>query len=179
METSEAILNQLLPEILNTFLLLILLGIVKFILKKIVRRFGSLTDLLENRTLLIIKYINVLLSIVLILGLLLIWGVNLREVVILFSSVFAIIGVALFAQWSILSNITSGILLFFTFPYKIGDRIRVHDKDFPLEVTIIDIRAFFLLLETSDGEQITYPNNLLLQKGISILKPLPNDKSDL
>lgn len=179
MDTSEPFFKQILPEIVNTLLLLVLLGIIKFILKKLVRRFGSLTDLLENRTLLIIKYINVLLSIVFVLGLLLIWGVNLREVVILFSSVFAIIGVALFAQWSILSNITSGILLFFTFPYKIGDRIRVHDKDFPLEVTIIDIRAFFLLLETADGEQITYPNNLLLQKGISILKPLPDDKSDL
>lgn len=179
MDTSEAFFKQILPEIVNTLLLLILLGIIKFILKKLVRRFGSLTDLLENRTLLIIKYINVLLSIVFVLGLLLIWGVNLREVVILFSSVFAIIGVALFAQWSILSNITSGILLFFTFPYKIGDRIRVHDKDFPLEVTIIDIRAFFLLLETADGEQITYPNNLVLQKGISILKALPDDKSDL
>lgn len=179
MDTSEPFFKQILPEIVNTLLLLVLLGIIKFILKKLVRRFGSLTDLLENRTLLIIKYINVLLSIVFVLGLLLIWGVNLREVVILFSSVFAIIGVALFAQWSILSNITSGILLFFTFPYKIGDRIRVHDKDFPLEVTIIDIKAFFLLLETADGEQITYPNNLLLQKGISILKPLPDDKSDL
>lgn len=179
MDTSESFFKQILPEIVNTLLLLVLLGIIKFILKKLVRRFGSLTDLFENRTLLIIKYINVLLSIIFVLGLLLIWGVDLEEVVILFSSVFAIIGVALFAQWSILSNITSGILLFFTFPYKIGDRIRVHDKDFPLEVTIIDIRAFFLLLETTDGEQITYPNNLLLQKGISILKPLPDDKSDL
>lgn len=167
------------PEIIFTLGLLLLLGLVKFILKKIVRKFGRITDLLENRTLLIIKYINVLLVIFLILGLLLIWGVEINQVIILFSSTFAIIGVALFAQWSILSNITSGILLFFTFPIKIGDRIRVHDKDFPLEVTIIDIRAFFLLLETADGEQVTYPNNLLLQKGISLLKPSHDDKSSL
>jgi hypothetical protein len=28
--------------------------------------------------------------------------------------------VYMFAQWSILSNITSGIILFFSFPFKIG-----------------------------------------------------------
>ena len=42
-------------------------------------------------------------------------------------------GVAMFAQWSILSNITSGIILFFSFPFKIGDLILIHDKDFPIE----------------------------------------------
>jgi hypothetical protein len=60
-------------------------------------------------------------------------------------------GVAMFAQWSILSNITSGIILFF-FPFKIGDVIRIHDKDFPIEAEIEDIRAFHVALKTKDGE---------------------------
>ena len=34
---------------------------------------------------------------------------------------------------------------------------------------IIDINAFHTLLQTKSGERITYPNNLLLQKGISII----------
>jgi small-conductance mechanosensitive channel len=86
-----------------------------------------------------------------------------------------VLGVAMFAQWSILSNITSGIILFFSFPFKIGDHIRIHDKDFPIEAEIEDIRAFHLYLKSKDGEMITYPNNLLLQKGISIIK---NDFED-
>jgi small-conductance mechanosensitive channel len=85
------------------------------------------------------------------------------------SSVFAIIGVGLFAQWSILSNITSGVILFFSFPFRIGDFIKIHDKDFPIEAQIEDIKAFHTLLRTKEGELLTYPNNMLLQKGISIV----------
>jgi small-conductance mechanosensitive channel len=63
----------------------------------------------------------------------------------------------MFAQWSILSNITSGIL-FFSFPFKI-DIIRIHDKDFPIVAEIEDIRAFHVALKTKEGEMIIYPNN--------------------
>ena len=31
--------------------------------------------------------------------------------------------------WSILSNVTSGIILFFNFPYKVGDKVEIHDKE--------------------------------------------------
>ena len=78
-------------------------------------------------------------------------------------------GVASFAQWSILSNITAGIIIFFSYPFKIGDKIKIHDKDFPIEGEIDDIKAFYIVLRTIDGEMITYPNNLLMQKGISVV----------
>ena len=81
----------------------------------------------------------------------------------------------MFAQWSILSNITSGVILFFFFPFRIGDTIKIHDKDFPIQAEIEDISAFHVNLKTIDGERITYPNNLLLQKGISIIVNKPND----
>jgi small-conductance mechanosensitive channel len=82
---------------------------------------------------------------------------------------FAVVGVAAFAQWSILSNVTAGIVLFFSYPFKIGDKIRIHDKDFPIEAEIEDIKAFYILLKSNEGELITFPNNLLMQKGISIV----------
>lgn len=75
----------------------------------------------------------------------------------------------MFAIWSILSNITAGIILFFSFPYKIGSRIKIHDKDLPVEAIIEDIKAFHLHLRTLDGELITYPNNLILQKAVSLV----------
>jgi small-conductance mechanosensitive channel len=87
----------------------------------------------------------------------------------LFSSVFAVIGVAMFATWSILSNVTAGIILFFSFPFKIGDRIRILDSDFPEEADILDIKAFHLYLKKDNGELVTYPNNLLLQKGVALI----------
>ena len=62
--------------------------------------------------------------------------------------------------------------LFFFFPFRIGDTIKIHDKDFPIEAEIEDINAFHVLLVTAEGEKITYPNNLLLQKGISVCSKL-------
>ena len=112
------------------------------------------------------KFINTLA----ITALIIIWGVQAKDIIIAFSSIVTVVGVAMFAQWSILSNITSGVILFFSFPFKIGDIIKIHDKDFPIEAEIVNIGAFHVFLKTDDGEQIIYPNNLLLQKGISILK---------
>src|SRR5690606_14514612 len=103
------------------------------------------------------------------IGIFVIWGVEPRNLFTTLSAVVTVIGVALFAQWSILSNITSGIILLFSFPFKIGDVIRIHDKDFPIEAQIEDIRSFHTLLKTADGEIISYPNNLLLQKGVTVV----------
>ena len=105
-----------------------------------------------------------------IFAIIIIWGVQTKDILLALSSIVTIVGVAMFAQWSILSNITSGIILFFSFPYKIGDNIIIHDKDFPIEAEIEDIGAFHVYLKTKKGETIVYPNNLMLQIGITILK---------
>lgn len=104
------------------------------------------------------------------MSLLIIWGVKLEDLGLVLSSFFAILGVALFATWSILSNISAGIILFFSFPFKIGDRIKIQDDDFPLEAIITDVRAFYVELKTDEGTLVTYPNNLFLQKGVLLLK---------
>jgi small-conductance mechanosensitive channel len=109
-------------------------------------------------------------------ALIIIWGVQTKDIFIVFSSITTVVGVAMFAQWSILSNITSGIILFFSFPYKIGDYIFIHDKDFPIEAEIEDIGAFHVYLKTKEGEIIVYPNNLMLQIGITILKHPDEEK---
>ena len=85
------------------------------------------------------------------------------------SSIFAVVGVASFAQWSILSNVTAGIIIFFSYPFKIGDKIKVHDKEHPVEGEIYDIKAFYMVLKSEDGELITYPNTLIMQKGVSVI----------
>ncbi|NIW50111.1 MAG: mechanosensitive ion channel, partial [Gammaproteobacteria bacterium] len=62
------------------------------------------------------------------------------------SSFFAIVGVALFAQWSILSNITASVIIFFTSNAKIGDKIKVVDGDNTVSGIIRDIGLFYTLL---------------------------------
>ncbi|MUP45519.1 mechanosensitive ion channel [Gramella sp. BOM4] len=157
-------------ELSYTLALIIFLMIIQFLMKKAANKVGKRSEINITRTRLMFKYINILIFLIAAFLLALAWGVGFTEVSLVFSSVFAVIGVALFAIWSILSNITSGIIMFFSFPYKIGDTIKIHDKDIPVEAMIEDIKAFHLHLRTSDGELITYPNNLILQKAVSLIE---------
>ncbi|HQE34816.1 mechanosensitive ion channel protein MscS [Flavobacterium alvei] len=163
-------LNNFTREAISTGILLVLVVLSRIIFSKLIRSFAKRSQTIEQRTRLVIKYIHLFVNIMAAFGLIIIWGVNTKDIIIAISSFTTVVGVAMIAQWSILSNITSGIILFFYFPFKIGDVIHIHDKDFPIEAEIEDIRAFYVYLRDKDGRIIVYPNNLLLQKGISILK---------
>lgn len=159
-----------LKEEIATGIVLLLVLFSRLFIAKIVKRFARVSEILEHRANLVIKYFNILIGIIAIIAIFVIWGVKPQNVIVVISSLFAVVGVAMFAQWSILSNITSGIILFFSAPFKIGDFIKIHDKEFPIEAEVEDIRGFHTYLKTREGEIITYPNSLLLQKGISIIK---------
>lgn len=166
---NELFLEYQRPIILTCILLVILLSL-KLVLNTVAHRVGKRQHINIARIRLMFQYINVLIIFIAFFLLLLIWGVEPAKLALVFSSVFAVIGVALFAIWSILSNITSGVIMFFSFPYKIGDKIKINDKDFPIEAIIEDIKAFHLYLRDSQGELITYPNNLILQKPVSLVQ---------
>lgn len=168
--------DSYIKEVIATGLVILIVVFLRIIVTKAVKRYSKSHAGIEKRTNLVIKYIHLLINILALISLIVIWGVQKNEILITLSSITTVVGVAMFAQWSILSNITSGIILFFSFPFKIGDIIKVHDKDFLIEGEIIDINAFHTDLMTKDGERIVYPNNLLLQKGISIVKPKYEDK---
>jgi len=172
----EAFFQNYRPEIINTAILFGILFIINIIFKIILRRIGKRSNIVVARVKLIERYVTVALFLI---GLLIesfILGIEIEELVVLFSSVFAILGIALFAIWSILSNITSGIIMFFSFPYKVGDKIKIHDKDFPIEAIIEDIRAFQLHLRLDNGDLVTYPNNLILQKAVTLVQKDASDK---
>lgn len=108
-------------------------------------------------------------------------GIQYSQLSVFLSSVFAVIGVALFAQWSILSNITSSLIIFFAFPYRVGDVIRIVDKDDDLSGIIEEISLFHVIILRGDA-LITYPNSLMLQKAVikvSDLSKLPPHASTL
>jgi len=156
-------------EIVTTAIVIFIVLLLRYIFSRLIRRFAKTNESLEHRTNLVIKYINLLIGLLALTVIIIVWGVKKDQLFLFISSIFAVVGVAAFAQWSLLSNITAGIILFFSFPFKIGDRIKIFDKDFPISGEIIDIKAFYILLKTNEGELVTYPNNLLMQKGISVL----------
>lgn len=162
-------LSTLYWEMIATGVLLLVLLILRASIIGLIRRFSHTEQIIDRRAQLITKLINYLILGCALVGVFMIWGVDVRNLGVIISSVFAVIGVAFFAQWSILSNITSGIIMFFTFPYKVGDRIMIHDKDYDYVGIIEDIKTFHIVIINDSGQRITYPNSLLLQKGVSIL----------
>jgi small-conductance mechanosensitive channel len=97
---------------------------------------------------------------------LIIWGVDQEDIAVFIGSVLTVVGIALFAQWSILSNITSGVIVFFNHSVKLDDTIVIIDKDYEIEGRVSDIGLFFVILKTKEGEQISVPSNVFIQKMI-------------
>jgi len=158
------------PEIINTAILIAILIITRALIVIAVKKIGKRSGTIEARAILIGRYVTLTLLFIAVLIEAFILGAGLNELSLVFSSVFAVIGIALFAIWSILSNLTSGAIMFFSFPYKVGDKIKIHDKDYPIEAIIEDIRAFQLHLRLSNGDLVTYPNNLILQKAVTLIE---------
>ena len=163
------ILQQYLYQIIATVIAIVVFVVLRYLVNSIIGKFGRKADFGESRTQLVKKYIDYFIYALAVLTLVSIWGIKPEQIFLFVSSVLTVIGVAFFAQWSILSNITAGIIIFFSSPFRIGNTIRFVDKEFPIEAQIIDIRSFYTLLKTAKGEEITLPNNLLLQKGIIII----------
>jgi len=157
-------------ELIVSGFVLLFLTLIRFISVTLIRKIGRKSGINDARIKLISRYVTVTLIIIAVFVEAFIFGLEKKDIAVVFSSVFAVIGIGLFAIWSILSNITSGIIMFFSFPYKVGDKIEIHDKDFPIQAIIEDIRAFQLHLRLDNGDLVTYPNNLILQKAVTLVQ---------
>jgi small-conductance mechanosensitive channel len=127
------------------------------------------TNLQRGRRKMIIKAVQLLSFLTVIVLLSAIWGLKQNEIAVYVGTILTAIGIAFFAQWSLLSNVTSSLLLFFNHPVKIGDKIKVLDKDCPFEGEVTDLTYFFIHVKTDEGEITTIPNSVLLQKSVSVI----------
>lgn len=157
-------------QLITTGFILVFLLILRLIFTTLITKISRRKGINIARIHLMNRYVSVTLFVIALLIIPFIFGTNFKDLALIFSSIFAVIGIGLFAIWSILSNITSGVIMFFSFPYKVGDKVQIHDKDFPLEGIIEDIRAFQLHLRLDNGDLVTYPNNLMLQKAVTLIQ---------
>jgi small-conductance mechanosensitive channel len=142
---------------------------VKSLIKRVVRKIGQEKRIALRR----VQYVQFILTIfwtiitLAILGV--ITGFSYKDVGLIFTSIFAVLGVALFAQWSILSNVTASVIVFFFYPYHVGDHVKIIDGDDTIEGVILEITLFHVILKFEETH-ITYPNSLVFQKAVVITK---------
>lgn len=155
-------------RILETSATLVLYFLSFFITKNVINNSLKKAQLERTRRKIIIKSIQLLITIATISLIAAIWGVEQNEIALFASTILTAFGIAFFAQWSLLSNITASIIVFFNHPIRLGDNVKVLDKDYPFEGEVAELGYFFIYLKTATGEIITIPNALVLQKSISV-----------
>ena len=153
-------------NIIWTFAVALLTYIAFRLFKRMIIRIARKKEVPTERVFYIQKVFEVLFALAGLVAIAFIWSVDFKGFSVFASSIFAIVGVALFAQWSILSNVTASIIIFFNFPARVGDTIRIIDGDNSVEGKIREISLFQTELNDQDGNLIIYPNNLLLQKPV-------------
>lgn len=100
--------------------------------------------------------------------LLLAWGIDFSGLLVLSTSIITVTGVALFASWSLISNITAYFILLTNVSYRRGNYLRIIDGDNFVEGFIADIGPFSTRLVTTERETIMYPNNLILTRPVML-----------
>jgi small-conductance mechanosensitive channel len=115
---------------------------------------------------------------------------DLSAMLIVASTTITLLGVALFASWSLLSNITAFFILLLQPSFARGNFIRVIDVDNYIEGYISDLSLLHTKLRTEAGELVVYPNNLLLGRptlinpkqrleGFGKVTNIPSEKPEL
>jgi small-conductance mechanosensitive channel len=163
---------------MNEYFIVIPLLVIFILMSKQVNRqliqLGIRKNVSSERIFYIQKTVQVLLFITALFTIALLLGINYDKFGFILSTIFTLVGVALFAQWSILSNVTASLIIFFFFPYRVGDTIKIQDDSELLEGCIEEITLFHLLIRRAEGDIISYPNSLVFQKAI-IIKPRVNN----
>ncbi len=151
--------------------ILVILMIVIYITKKIIKSYVIKNSIEPHRRKLILNLSYIFYYFISSFFIFIILGYELKEIGVFASSILAVLGVGFFAQWSILSNLTASVILFFYHPMRIGDTIRIMDKEYDFIGEIKNITGLYVFLYIEEGNrEITIPNTTILYKGIELVK---------
>lgn len=153
-------------KLIQSAAVIILFLLLKFVINKLIKRVAIKFRYHKPRIKIISKLISLILFSIALGFLFIIWGIDKSDLFLFISSLLTIVGIAFVAQWSLLSNITSTIIIFFSHPIRIGEQITILDKDYHIEGRISDIRVFFIIIKTPEGEYVTIPSSVFMQKMI-------------
>ena len=155
-------------QIIETAIILSGYIILYFIFKTVINNFLKRTRLERSRRKMAIRAVQLFTTMTAVILLTGVWGFKQNEIALFASTILTALGIAFFAQWSLLSNITSSILIFFNHPVKLGDYIKVLSKDYQYEGEVTEMNYFFVHIKTNDKRIITIPNSHFFEKSFSI-----------
>jgi len=155
-------------RLIETIIAITSFYLLRFIIVKVLAKIQNKYNYSKYRIRPIIKFMNLFIFIILLIVLIAIWGIEQSNLLTFITSVLTVIGIALFAQWSMLSNISSAIIIFVSHPVKLGESVSILDKEFDINGQVSDIGLFYVILKTDKNEKIMIPNNIFLQKATKL-----------
>jgi MscS family membrane protein len=158
----------MIKEALISTLVLLAFLLVGVILNRVINKRIDLGLAKKHRGVLIKKTLNIFFLISTLLAIIFIWGIDFENVFVLATSIFALIAIAMFAVWSILSNVLAGIILFFSGEFKIGDEIQIYPEK--IKGKIINITSVFVIIKDNKGDFFKIPNNMVFQRVVKSFK---------
>lgn len=150
-----------------------LVVLVYLLLNRVIAQLVRRADRRESRqgaAVKVIKAAQLITGFFSVLTIMVAWGIDFSSVTIFASTTITLLGVALFASWSLLSNVTAYFVLLFHPSFSRGTFVRIIEADNYVEGYVADLSLFSIELITEAQEKILYPNNLLLGR-VTIVDP--------
>lgn len=135
-------------------------------LQKIINRQGIRQRVPKHRRVKILRLSKLFIGSITFLIIFLIWGLNIKDIWVFSSILFGFLGAALFAVWSLLSNVLAAYILFFSEPFQVGDMIIFKDGEDTIKGEVNDMTTFYVKIKLEDNAIANIPNNLIFQKTI-------------
>lgn len=159
--------SLLLFKIVATIVAVVVYVLVRIIRNRAIDRIARARQFHPSRVFMVRRALGIVGWIILLGVLTIIWSIDFRSLAVASGAILAALGIAFFAQWSILSNVTTSIIMYWRFPIHIGGRVGLlSDQSFSGIVT--DLTPFFIVIRDDDGNIVTVPNVLSLQQAFIV-----------
>lgn len=157
-------------QLIQSISLLLVGTLVLKIIQRLISLAGRRFSYAKHRIKVINKVISFIYTIIGVVIIGLIWGIAPSQLAAYIGSLLAVIGIAFLAQWSLLSNITAAMIIFFNHQVNIGDTVEILDKDYNICGKVSNIGVFFIIIKVNNEEYVSIPSNIFMQKMVKKLK---------
>lgn len=162
--------EEVIKQLTITGGLVVLYFILRIVISRFNKRYAIKNRIRKDRVVQTNKIIHFVLTLIFSILTAIAWDLPFENIFTYMLTLLTVIGIGLFAQWSILSNITASVILFFYYPYRIGGKVKIIDADNTVIGIVKNISLFSVKIENEEGQLISYPNNLAIQKPIVLLE---------
>ena len=157
-------------KIIETLVTLLFVFISLKMVQRVIEKIGKKYNYHKTRIKIVRKIILFIALVLVAVIIAFVWGIKASQLATYIASLFTVLGIAFVAQWSLLSNITATLIIFFNHQVHIGDRVQILDKEFQIEGEISDVGIFFTIIKVAENEYISIPSNVFIQKMVKKIK---------